>query len=213
MLAEPVPADDVLHLLDDRTRGRLPERGRDAAASAHALLRCVLTELTGIAPSAHAFTRCCAICSGPHGKPELTSAPLHTSLSYTPVGVAVAVTATAPVGVDVESICATDFAGFADVALAPGESARTLPDRARAWTRKEALLKATGTGLAVDPRTVDVRGRTTTTPLAAQLYDVPAPTGSACAVAVLGADRPALRVQQRRLRAAGTAAPVARATP
>jgi 4'-phosphopantetheinyl transferase len=55
------------------------------------------------------------------------------------------------------------FAGFDDVALTPAERqvlAGLPPDRAAlwrtaAWARKEALLKARGTGLRVDPASVE----------------------------------------------------------
>ena len=68
-----------------------------------------------------------------------------------------AVTDAGPVGVDVEPAGAADFHGFDDVALHPGE--RGAPgDRTRRWVRKEALLKARGTGLSVDPREVRVDG-------------------------------------------------------
>jgi 4'-phosphopantetheinyl transferase len=62
-----------------------------------------------------------------------------------------AITDAGQVGVDVEAEGAADFAGFADVALHPDERAMTPVDPTRVWVRKEALLKAYGLGLAVDP--------------------------------------------------------------
>jgi 4'-phosphopantetheinyl transferase len=169
---------------------------RAAVVGAHALLRRVLSELSGTPPADHVLTRTCATCGGPHGKPVLDHPTLHVSLSSAGDLAVVAVTAAGPVGVDVERIAATDFEGFDGVALGAGEQARTPRERARAWTRKEAVLKATGTGLATDPRTVDVRSDRV---LGAHLLDVPAPAGLACAVAVLCDDRPRLRVEERRL--------------
>ena len=58
------------------------------------------------------------------------------------------------VGVDVEAAGSASFDGFDDVALHPEERCVDDHERTRLWTRKEALLKAHGTGLAVDPRTV-----------------------------------------------------------
>jgi 4'-phosphopantetheinyl transferase len=168
----------------------------DAAASAHALLRLLLTECTGLPPAAHVLVRRCARCGGAHGKPLLQSPSLHVSLAYVPGAVAVAVTGAGPVGVDLERLPATDFDGFGDVVLAPGETATTPAERARLWTRKEAVLKATGHGLTVDPRTVDVRGSTA---LGAHLYDVELPGALAGAVAVLCAQRPVLQVEERSL--------------
>lgn len=170
-----------------------------AAAFADALLREVLTELTGTPAPEHVFTRTCGVCGGPHGKPLLQHPDLHTSLSRSGQAVVVAVTGAGPVGVDVELVAATGFDGFEDVALAPGEGVSSLQDRARTWTRKEAVLKARGTGLTVDPRTVDVRR----SPLAgrppAHLLDVPARTGFACSAAVLARHAPQLRHEDRGL--------------
>lgn len=67
------------------------------------------------------------------------------------------------VGVDLEHSSRVVFPGFDDVALTPAERqllAAVPPDRATlwrasAWARKEALLKARGTGLRVDPTTVE----------------------------------------------------------
>ena len=55
------------------------------------------------------------------------------------------------------------FPGFDDVALTPAERQllaalppeEAMPWRAAAWARKEALLKARGTGLRVDPASVE----------------------------------------------------------
>jgi len=66
----------------------------------------------------------------------------------------VVITDAGRVGVDVEAEGAADFAGFAAVALHPSERATSAGERTRAWVRKEALLKAYGLGLVVDPRDV-----------------------------------------------------------
>jgi 4'-phosphopantetheinyl transferase len=71
-------------------------------------------------------------------------------------------------------VAATDFDGFAGWRSGPQEQDGPPAARARAWVRKEAVLKATGSGLATDPRTVDVRGSRV---LGAHLLDVPAPDG------------------------------------
>lgn len=168
----------------------------DAAASAHALLRLLLSERTQQPPTAHVLVRRCTRCGGAHGKPRLQHPSLHVSLAYVASAVAVAVTDAGPVGVDLERPPATGFDGFDGVALAPGETASTTAERARLWTRKEAALKATGEGLLRDPRTVDVRG---TTALGAHLLDVDLPGALTSAVAVLCAQRPRLAVQERRL--------------
>jgi len=80
--------------------------------------------------------------------------PAYVSLARAGDLSVVAVTDAGPVGVDVEAQGAADFAGFADVALHPGERATTADDPTRVWVRKEALIKAYGLGLAVDPSDV-----------------------------------------------------------
>jgi 4'-phosphopantetheinyl transferase len=184
-----VPAASVAHLLPE-----VPQT--DAAASAHALLRLLLSERTGLPPAGHVLVRRCTTCGEAHGKPRLQHPSLHVSLAHVPGAVAVAITDAGPVGVDLERVEATGFDGFDDVVLAPGETASTPAERARLWTRKEAVLKATGDGLTRDPRTVDVRGSTA---LGAHLLDVDLPGALAGAVAVLCRRRPRLVVEERSL--------------
>ncbi|HKU34998.1 MAG TPA: 4'-phosphopantetheinyl transferase superfamily protein [Paenarthrobacter sp.] len=67
-------------------------------------------------------------------------------------------------GADLESVAATEFAGFDDVALTANERrhlasmelGRRSRERARLWARKEAWLKMTGEGLRVRPDSLDV---------------------------------------------------------
>jgi 4'-phosphopantetheinyl transferase len=78
---------------------------------------------------------------------------------------AVAVSAIAPVGVDIESVSQLALASVDAVLLHPaevGEVAAALDPavhRARLWTAKEAVLKATGRGLNVDARQLRLRMR------------------------------------------------------
>ncbi len=105
------------------------------------------------------LVRRCRTCGGTdHGKPEVAAALAagwHVSVAHTATRLAVAV-ADAPCGVDVEDVAAVGRAPVAAVLLAPDEAPRSQdrPDAealARVWVRKEALLKATGHGLAVEP--------------------------------------------------------------
>jgi 4'-phosphopantetheinyl transferase len=189
--AEPVGREALTGALGPRDE-TAHRPGPDRSASAHALLGVVLAELTGRAVAEHVLHRWCGACGGSHGKPVLDHPTLHVSLSSTDGLVAVAVTEGGPVGVDVERRGKACFEGFADVAVAPGE---TVWDPAVTWTRKEAWLKATGTGLAVDPRSIDA----SSPPADVQLYDVPVADDLACAVAVLSRRRQPLDVQRRKL--------------
>lgn len=170
------------------------------AACAEALLREVLAELTGTAAADHVFVRTCDHCGDDaHGKPILQHPSLHTSRSSAADAVAVAVSSAGPVGVDVEQVTAASFAGFDEVALGPAEQAGSPTERARAWTRKEAVLKARGTGLRVDPRTVDVTGSRLAGRPPVHLFDVPCGLEFACAAAVLSERRPRLQREERDL--------------
>jgi 4'-phosphopantetheinyl transferase len=135
---------------------------RDASATSRALLRAAAAGVLGIAPAAVRVTRSCPDCSRRHGKPQLPGTSLHVSATYTADRVAVAITALGPVGIDLERLDGADFDGFDGVALTEAE-ARAVndlpalqrgPARARAWARKEAVLKASGVGLRLDPRAV-----------------------------------------------------------
>jgi 4'-phosphopantetheinyl transferase len=115
----------------------------------------------GCAPASVRVTR------GEAGKPELEGSELAVSLTHSGDAVLVAVALGGEVGVDAE-LLRPDAAGWrlVDHALTASERARLdavpAPDRAesflRIWTRKEAILKAAGTGLGIDPRRVDLDG-------------------------------------------------------
>ncbi|MER5890174.1 4'-phosphopantetheinyl transferase superfamily protein [Streptomyces sp. NPDC001941] len=205
-----VPA--LLPLLDARERERYenflrPEPQR-LYLTAHALVRHVVAAQLDADPRDLAFVPYCKHCSDhAHGKPALPGTPLEFSLSHSGDRVLVAVTLGVPVGVDVEQT-----ATFPDLPLmALSEPERKVLDaldeqaRRRAfstyWSRKEAVLKATGDGLMVDPSRLTVsapdapaellewQGRPEpVTPV--RLYDVPAGDGYRAAVALLGDDHP-----------------------
>ncbi|AEA24938.1 4'-phosphopantetheinyl transferase [Pseudonocardia dioxanivorans CB1190] len=155
---DPALRRDLVALLDEheRTRLRAFRRPDDAGRylAAHALTRIVLGERTATHPAGVRFDRTCR-CGAPHGKPRL--APVGDGgpeFSFTHsgdlVGLAVA---DVPVGLDVEHHRAlSDVAGMAEHVSSPAEKARPAPattgEFLRVWTRKEALLKATGDGLS-----------------------------------------------------------------
>lgn len=98
------------------------------------------------------------------GKPCVLGAPArHFSLSHCG-GQALVAIAPAPLGIDLEALIQRDTELLAERILTPRELGRwrLLPqiDRTEslteAWTLKEALLKACGLGLRVDPVTLEV---------------------------------------------------------
>ena len=154
-------------LLDETERRRWDayrrEADRDRFLVGCALAKTVLAGYVGRRPADVRFDRTCRRCGEPHGKPALRGGLEH-SVSHSGDLVAVAV-AGAPVGVDVEQADGRarplggdgDPEALARLVLADDERAAlaaTEPSgRARAflvaWTRKEAVTKATGDGLGV----------------------------------------------------------------
>jgi len=151
---EPERAPALVGLLDADERDRLARFRRPADRArylaAHALVRLVLAD-DGAAAARLSFDRSCR-CGVPHGKPVLPGGP-GFSLSHAGDLVGVAVRPDGAVGLDVEQVRdVADLAALAAHVHSPAERVRdAVPDRAaffRTWTRKEALLKATGDGLA-----------------------------------------------------------------
>jgi 4'-phosphopantetheinyl transferase len=120
---------------------------------------------------------------GEHGKPMLAKHDEpHFNLSDSESKGLVAVSRGARIGVDLEfSREGREFTNIADRFFAQAESAalRTLPPESRreafyrAWTRKEAYLKAWGTGLAFgsDRFTIDYIGEGPGTLVATEMPD------------------------------------------
>lgn len=152
-----------LALLDQHEVGRhdrLRRReDRDRFVVGVALARIVLGRRLGVAAAAVRLDRTCPGCGEPHGKPRvLAGGGLELSVSHSGERVAVAVAGEHPIGVDVERVdSALDLAGLVEQVLTRAEAGRLgtgPPEEGRygfflAWTRKEAIVKATGEGLRV----------------------------------------------------------------
>ncbi|WP_460530873.1 4'-phosphopantetheinyl transferase family protein [Flindersiella endophytica] len=119
--------------------------------------RLVLAGLLGLPAAQVPLDRRCQRCGAPHGRPRLHGEEIAFSVSHSGDRVAVAFVRHAQVGVDVEAIDrSAQSPEMLDAVLAPSERAELAsfqgPDRPRAfltyWTRKEAVVKATGDGLA-----------------------------------------------------------------
>jgi 4'-phosphopantetheinyl transferase len=165
---------------------------------AAALLRSAVSAATGVPAGDVTVERTCPRCGQPHWRPTLPGTGLHASVSHSGERVAVALTRVGPVGVDVERIADVDTAGLARTVLHPDETAATTEDFYVYWTRKEAVVKATGDGLgaglsAVHVSPPDGQPALLAYPgqpgLVAQLRDLSPGPGYKAALAVL-ADRP-----------------------
>ncbi len=156
--------DDVrpwhVDLLNDTERARRDRYRRDADRDRFtvgvAVTRLAAGVLLGVAPQEVPLDRTCPGCGAPHGRPTIAGGP-HLSVSHSGDLVVVALTRGGPVGVDVEESSDRLNEGIARQLLASDEAA-DLRDLGRAWfrqglltywTRKEAVLKATGDGLRV----------------------------------------------------------------
>jgi 4'-phosphopantetheinyl transferase len=142
--------------------------------------------------------RICPVCgSDRHGRPYLRgwtgSAAPAISISRTEGATLVAVSSGGPVGVDVERLCGFPDASVADVLLHPTEGPMTPRELATTWVRKEALLKASGVGLSVDPRTIRL-GRADEEP--AWFHDLVLADGLRAAVAGTGPEPEEITVRQ-----------------
>jgi 4'-phosphopantetheinyl transferase len=149
---------------------------RDRAVASSGLLRLAAAELAGVDPAELTVVRRCRTCGGggDHGRPVAvtpdgeTMPGVHLSSAHAGGLVLVAASREAPVGIDLEPLdgAGPDSWTIERIALTPGERASLEGlagadlDRARLrlWVRKEAVLKATGHGLAVAPHLVDVAG-------------------------------------------------------
>jgi 4'-phosphopantetheinyl transferase len=195
-------------LLDgpERERRAALRRAEDRArfTVATALLKLAAGQRLGVPAGEVGIDRTCADCGRPHGRPRLPGHPLAVSISHSGDRVLVAFTGGPAVGVDVEQVKPVDVAAMARQVLGDGEAAPALPDFFRYWTRKEAMVKATGDGLRMALREVVVAppGEPARllrygdrADLVAALADLDPGDGYAAAVAVL-APGP-LRIDQR----------------
>ena len=178
--------------------------------SAHVLGRVTVAEMLAVDPHEVDLVQRCQRCGGPHGVPRTivggTPGP-HLSLAHAD-GIVMAATADRPVGIDLEPVGQAPTT-IEPVVLSEAEQAQwsARPDRdlTRWWVRKEAVLKAAGVGLSVDPREVEVTPpweaprlvRWPAAPAPYVMADVPLP-GFVVAVAAAGAEPLEVEVEQGR---------------
>lgn len=168
------------HTLDDAERqlaAAFRSSGqRDRFLAGRIALRLHAANVAGVSPGALQSDYVCPNCmrgDRAHGMPlyraDPGSNPVRASLSRSGDWCLLAATSDKQVlgvGVDLESRASADFEGFETVAMTAREReylqtvAPALGSlrRTQLWTRKEAVLKALGTGLTIDPARVDVAG-------------------------------------------------------
>lgn len=124
--------------------------------AARGRMREILAEVTSIPPAS------LQLGTGPHGKPFLEGGP-EFNLSHSAGWAALAVTADTPVGIDIEKLrdmerdVARRFFSPAEVTALETLDPDSWQDGFfRCWTRKEAVVKALGTGLTTPLDAFDV---------------------------------------------------------
>lgn len=153
------------HLLNTREQARFATyrkpADRDRFVAGRALLRTAVAGYLDTPPELVRVAFNCPDCAAPHGRPTLPGSGLEVSLSHSGSQVAVAITRIGPVGIDVEEIDpGLQVAPLLPHVLSNLERERglcpTVQGFYRTWTRKEAVLKATGQGLRVPLRSIGV---------------------------------------------------------
>lgn len=165
-----------------------------------ALLRLAAGRQLGVPAASVRVDRSCGRCGAQHGRPVLAGSAVQASVSHSGDRVAVALTSAGPVGIDVEATTALDHRPLLELVCTAAEAThvRCPDDFYSYWTRKEAVLKATGEGLrrpmtdltvsppADHPALITLAGHRAGD---WQLADVPAGPGYRAAAAVLTSGR------------------------
>ncbi|MFD9631241.1 4'-phosphopantetheinyl transferase family protein [Streptomyces violascens] len=178
-------------LLSPAERNRMTElrrrEDRHRMVVGNALLRLTVAAAVGVAVERVEIDRSCPDCDEPHGRPVVVGHDLHVSVSHSGGRIAVALTRSGPVGVDVEQADPHphSIADLHAAILSPAEDPDEIDFHTR-WVRKEAVLKATGEGLRTPMSKLTL---TEAGPagfdLPCSLYDLRPGTGYAAALAVL----------------------------
>ncbi|WP_414942286.1 4'-phosphopantetheinyl transferase family protein [Amycolatopsis sp. cmx-11-51] len=208
----PLPAEPrFLALLDELEQGRYANYRQDIDKrrflTGRVLAKTVAAERLGLAVEDVSFDATCDDCGKPHGRPRVPGAALMLSISHSGDLIGVAATSGTPVGLDVETAGRRADDSLIEYALSPPEQAAIagLLDEQRAtafftyWTRKEAVMKATGKGLKIPLQSITFSGydeearlvrsgNAALDPARTRLADLKATEGYRAAVALLTAD-------------------------
>ena len=158
------PLDDIERFRSWLTRAEAErfaayrqEADRRRFLTGRVLAKSVLAERLGLPSGAIELDASCPDCAKQHGPPRLPGFDVALSISHSGDRIGLAVTNGCPVGLDVESTARRADDALAAYALNETELAELgeLPEQRRDgafftyWTRKEALMKATGRGLRI----------------------------------------------------------------
>ena len=178
------PAEGVCHLWSalttnaNRYQGLLDEaekeraerfmvvHAKDTFIVSRAAQRLVLAHYLGRPPAEIKIARDCKYCGADHGRPYLPGTALDFNVSHAKGWLLIAVVSKGKVGVDIEAISDRAADDLPDRVFSPAEQYQFLlvdrPHRAAhfmtIWTRKEAVVKLTGHGLAAPFSALDVTG-------------------------------------------------------
>ena len=142
-----------------RSQGLVVEEDRLNFEFAHVLVRALLGAYLGLSPRRLEFEK------EANGKPfALNVDRVSFNMSHTRGAVAIALALDSEIGIDIEQIRPCDVFALAPAIMHNAELQswrgfpKELQDRAffELWTRKEALLKAYGCGLSVEPNSISV---------------------------------------------------------
>ncbi|MEU7789465.1 4'-phosphopantetheinyl transferase superfamily protein [Amycolatopsis sp. NPDC049159] len=207
--SSPLPAEErFLRLLDEVEQDRFGAYRQDADKrrflTGRVLAKTVAAERLGLTPETVKFDATCEDCGKPHGRPRVPGADLTLSISHSGDLIGLAATPSVPVGLDVETANRRADDGLIEYALSPAEAAHLAglaPDEKAAaffvyWTRKEAVMKATGKGLRIplqsitfsrydEPAQLVSSGDAALDPARTRLVDLKAADGYRAAIAVL----------------------------
>lgn len=176
----PTPGDWLDAAESERAARFHFERDAHRHRASHTALRHLLSQRTGVAAHALRFA------TGRHDKPRLdmTQAPAF-NMSHSGRWALIGIGGVAPIGVDIEApremddlmaLAERNFTSTECRELLALPEAGRLRAFLRCWTRKEAVLKAVGSGLSIEPGLFEAgtapERRTTTLPVSGQACEV-----------------------------------------
>jgi len=163
---ETLPLAEAECVLGDEERGRASafrfERHRHRYIRGRAMVRRCLAARLDRDPASLVFE------TGTRGKPHLVDESLHFNLSHSEDRAALAIATVPSIGIDIECFARrVDIDRLSRRCFRPSECLRLEGfderDRKRAffwtWTAKEARMKATGEGFALEPQRIEIRFR------------------------------------------------------